>query len=154
MPFEGGQVAHVFENQGPPIGWSPDNNKWAESLHPEDAPGLLAKWERAYKHSEPYSGECRFKAKDGSYKTITFIGTPVRDESEKIISWAGIDIDITERKQAEEALRQAKDELERRVEARTEELQKALQESEQARQALVKSEKIAQNSFSSTLSMS
>lgn len=76
MPFEGGQVAHVFENQGPPIGWSPDNNKWAESLHPEDAPGLLAKWERADKHGEPYTGECRFKAKDGSYKTVTFIDTP------------------------------------------------------------------------------
>ncbi|MCH8021328.1 sigma 54-interacting transcriptional regulator, partial [candidate division KSB1 bacterium] len=123
-------------------------SKWAESVHPEDAPGLLAKWERAYKHGEPYNGECRFKAKDGSYKTITFIGTPVRDESGKITSWAGIDIDITERKQAEEALRQANDELERRVEERTEELQKALdrlgkeiEESEQARTALVESEK-------------
>ncbi len=123
-------------------------SKWAESVHPEDASELLAKWERAYKHGEPYNGECRFKAKDGSYKTITFIGTPVRDESGKIISWAGIDIDITERKEAEEALLQAKDELERRVEERTEELQKALdrlgkeiEESEQARTALVESQK-------------
>ena len=53
-------------------------------------------------------------------------------------------MDITDRKQAEEALRQANEELEARVEQRTEELHKALQESEQARQALLKSEKIAQ----------
>ncbi len=123
-------------------------SKWAESVHPEDAPGLLAKWERAYKHGEPYEGECRFKTKEGSYKAVTFIGTPVRDDSGKISNWVGINIDITERKQAEEALRRANEELERRVEERTEELQKALdrlgkeiEESEQARTALVESEK-------------
>ena len=38
-------------------------SKWVESVHPEDTPGLLAKWERAYKHGEPYEGECRFKTK-------------------------------------------------------------------------------------------
>ena len=58
-------------------------SKWAESLHPEDAPGLLAKWERAYKHGEPYTGECRFKARDGSYKTVTFIDTPFEMNLEK-----------------------------------------------------------------------
>ncbi|MCH7677256.1 sigma 54-interacting transcriptional regulator [candidate division KSB1 bacterium] len=123
-------------------------SKWVESVHPEDTPGLLAKWERAYKHGEPYEGECRFKTKEGSYKAVTFIGTPVRDDSGKISNWVGINIDITERKQAEEALRRAKEELERRVEERTEELQKALdrlgkeiEESEQARTALVESEK-------------
>jgi len=66
--------------------------KWAESVHPDDAPGLLAEWELSYKQGEPYNGECRFKAKDGSYKNISFIGTPVRDKSEKVISWTGINM--------------------------------------------------------------
>ena len=81
--------------------------KWAESLHPDDATALLAKWEDAYARGEPYEGECRFKAKDGSYKTITFIGTPVRDSSGKIANWVGIDIDITERKEADEKIQQS-----------------------------------------------
>ena len=78
------------------LGWG-----WTDVVHPDDVPGLLAKWEEAYKHGEPYSGECRFRAKDGSYRTIDFVGAPVRDQSGEVIRWVGIDTDITGRKQAE-----------------------------------------------------
>ena len=83
--------------------------RWAEALHPEDLPDVLAKWERAYRHGETYSGECRFQAKDGSYQTFIFIGTPVRDDSGKIINWVGINTNIADRVQAEIALQEAKD---------------------------------------------
>ena len=83
--------------------------RWAEALHPEDLPDVLAKWERAYTHGETYSGECRFQAKDGSYQTFIFIGTPVRDESGRIINWVGINTNIADRVEAEIALQEAKD---------------------------------------------
>ena len=83
--------------------------RWAEALHPEDVPDVLAKWERAYTHGETYSGECRFQAKDGSYQTFIFIGTPVRDNSGAIINWVGINTNIADRVQAEIALQEAKD---------------------------------------------
>ena len=86
--------------------------RWAEALHPEDLPDVLAKWERAYTHGETYSGECRFQAKDGSYETFIFIGTPVRDNSGKIINWVGINTNIADRVQAEIALQEAKDSAE------------------------------------------
>ena len=83
--------------------------RWAEALHPEDLPDVLAKWERAYNHGETYSGECRFRAKDGSYQTFIFIGAPVRDNSGKIINWVGINTNIADRVEAEIALQEAKD---------------------------------------------
>ena len=83
--------------------------RWAEALHPEDLPDVLAKWERAYNHGETYSGECRFQAKDGSYQTFIFIGTPVRNDSGEIINWVGINTNIADRVQAELALQEAKD---------------------------------------------
>ena len=86
--------------------------RWAEALHPEDLPDVLAKWERAYTHGETYSGECRFQAKDGSYETFIFIGAPVRDDSGKIINWVGINTNIVDRVQAEIALQEAKDSAE------------------------------------------
>ena len=86
--------------------------RWAEALHPEDLPDVLAKWERAYTHGETYSGECRFRAKDGSYETFIFIGTPVRDDSGEIINWVGINTNIADRVQAEIALQEAKDSAE------------------------------------------
>ena len=81
-------------------------DRWAEALHPEDAPSLLAKWERAYKYGESYSGECRFRARDGSYRLFSFVGTPVRGQSGRIVNWAGVDTDITDRRQAEDRLRE------------------------------------------------
>ena len=86
--------------------------RWAEALHPEDLPDVLAKWERAYTHGETYSGECRFQGKDGSYETFIFIGAPVRDDSGKIINWVGINTNIVDRVQAEIALQEAKDSAE------------------------------------------
>ena len=85
--------------------------RWAESLHPGDVSTVLGKWERAYKHGEPYHGECRFQAGDGSFRTIDFVGTPVRDSSGKIVRWVGINTDVTERKRAEEALRRSEEKL-------------------------------------------
>ena len=78
--------------------------KWAESLHPDDRPAQLAKWERAYRDGEPYEGECRFADAVVGYKTCSYIGLPIRNSAGIITNWIGIDTDITERKRAEEAL--------------------------------------------------
>ena len=80
---------------------------WAEDLHPDDKADLLKQWEDAYLHEKEYRGECRFRAKDGSYRTVAYIGTPVKDEAGKIVQWVGINTDITARKQAEEQFRVA-----------------------------------------------
>ena len=80
-------------------------DKWAASLHPDDAEELLEKWRRAYKSGGQYRGECRFKTKEGPYKTTTFIGMPVRNTSGEITNWVGINMDITERKLMEEQIK-------------------------------------------------
>jgi PAS domain S-box-containing protein len=64
---------------------------------------------------------------------------PLRDENGVIVGLVGVGRDITQLKQAEEALRQARDELEQQVTARTAEnadLQKLVAERERAEQAL------------------
>ena len=56
---------------------------------------------------------------------MAFVGTPVRDDSGRVISWVGINSDITERKQAEEEIRILNQELEQRVVERTKELRES-----------------------------
>ncbi len=114
------EVCHAIIEAIPHVTWVGNldgdvtflNRAWAESLHPDDAPGQLAKWKQAYSEGAPYEGECRFVAKDGSYKHVSFVGVPVRDESGNITNWFGIDLDVTALKEAEELLRAKIRELE------------------------------------------
>ena len=68
--------------------------------------------------------------KDGREIIVEYTIIPLMDKEGKIIYFESIGRDITERKKAEEALRQAHDELEQRVKERTAELTKATEQLE------------------------
>ena len=97
--------------------------KWTDLLHPDDLPNCLERWSRAREQGIPY--EIEFRLKRGSDQTFHwFIGRalPFRDHTGQIIKWFGTNTDISERKLAEEQLRDIQMELEQRVAERTQEL--------------------------------
>jgi PAS domain S-box-containing protein len=80
--------------------------EWQSVLHPEDLPACLASWSNALRTGEPYEIEFRLRrAFDGAYRWHLARALPVKDASNCILKWFGTNTDITERKQAEEALR-------------------------------------------------
>ncbi|HVF61797.1 MAG TPA: ATP-binding protein [Thermoanaerobaculia bacterium] len=78
---------------------------WADAIHPEDRPQLLAAWSRAVATGQTFEFEARMRGADGNYGTFQNRAVPVRDASGAIREWVGICIDITERKKLEEQLR-------------------------------------------------
>lgn len=68
--------------------------------------------------------EERLITADAKVHWFSTIKTPFLDEQGQVIGLTGISMDITERKEAEEAVKQANEALEQRVEQRTEALQK------------------------------
>ena len=127
------------------------NFGWGNVLHPDDAERTIAAWQGCVRTEGRWDIEHRFRGLDNQWHYVLARGVPVRNEQGKITCWAGINLDISQLKQAEqqikasladkevmnihlqrevaerikaeEALQALNDELERRVERRTLELQ-------------------------------
>ncbi len=80
---------------------------WLHLLPPEDVQPTVDYWLRCIQTGENFEKEHRFRAKDGSYQNVLAIGRPIKNDSGKITGWVGLNLDITERKQIEEALRES-----------------------------------------------
>jgi PAS domain S-box-containing protein len=107
---------------------------WGDVLHPEDAERTIAAWKECVSTGGTWDIEHRFRGVDGQWRPILARGVAVKDEAGKIVCWAGINLDISARKEIEEELRKSRDELELRVQERTAELviaNEALRGSEQ-----------------------
>jgi PAS domain S-box-containing protein len=98
------------------------NFGWGEVLHPDDAERTISAWKECVRTGGNWDIEHRFRSVDGEWHPILARGVPVRNERGEVVSWAGINLDISRMKQAEDALKQLNEELEDRVAERTEEL--------------------------------
>ncbi|MGA2225932.1 MAG: PAS domain S-box protein, partial [Syntrophobacteraceae bacterium] len=109
---------------------------WGDVLHPEDAERTIAAWQECVRTGGIWDIEHRFLGVDGQWHPILARGVPVKDESGEIVFWAGINLDISERKKMEDELRKSRDELELRVQERTTDLKNYMAKLEQSNQAL------------------
>src|SRR5512144_3136249 len=80
---------------------------WLDRLPPEDLKPTLDAWHECVRTGSEWTWEHRVKGKDGVWRTILSRGRPVRDNRDRITSWVGFNLDISERKEAEEALRES-----------------------------------------------
>jgi PAS domain S-box-containing protein len=120
---------------------------WLNLLPYEDVKPTLKAWEKCVNTGCLWDHEFKVRSVDGPNRTILSRGLPLSDHQGKITSWVGINLDISARKEMEEALRRAKDDLEVRVEERTaalrlvnEQLFEEIQERQEAEDRLRDSE--------------
>jgi PAS domain S-box-containing protein len=88
------------------LGWG-----WESAYHPDDLEQILSTWRAALAEGMPYEAEARLRSFDGEYRWFLCRACPLFDRSGHILGWYGSAIDIHDRKQAEEALRQAQADL-------------------------------------------
>ena len=112
----GRDALHLSEEWYRIYGFDPENGPPAfeqllQRTHPEDR----AKWkgaiDRAIARKSDYEVEFRILPPGGTVKHIHTVGHPVLNASGNLAQFVGSSTDITERKQAEEALRQAQTDL-------------------------------------------
>ncbi len=100
-------------------------SEFLENVHPEDHDRLQADIDHSIATDAPFDTEFRVVWPDGSLHWLSGKGGVSRDESGKAIRMAGINSEITERKEAEAHIRKLNEDLERRVAERTRDLAQA-----------------------------
>ncbi len=81
-----------------------------QRVHPEDAALVRQTIERASQDGKDFEHECRLVMPDGAIKYVNVVAHALNDESDGI-EFAGAVMDVSDRKRAEEALRQAQADL-------------------------------------------
>ncbi len=84
---------------------------WLDAVHPKDQAVVGVAFTSAMAERRPYRVENRLRRFDGTWRYIVANGVPILEADGTIREWVGVCQDITERKQAEEALKIANDEL-------------------------------------------
>jgi two-component system CheB/CheR fusion protein len=84
---------------------------WAQFVHPEDHERYLNAYFHAMSSQAPFEAEFRFRRHDGEYRWMRSVGRPRRGPDGTFLGYAGLTLDITERKQVEESLRESEERL-------------------------------------------
>jgi PAS domain S-box-containing protein len=77
---------------------------WLSTVHPEDVSNVLLRWRAILASGEAGEMEARLCRRDGGYRWFSIVSSPLRDDSGEVVKWCGLNIDIEDRKRAEEAL--------------------------------------------------
>ena len=77
---------------------------WLSAIHPDDRAHTSSTWSAAVSAKSAFRLENRVRRQDGEYRYMLARAMPILSRKGQIIGWAGAQIDITEQKQAEEAL--------------------------------------------------
>lgn len=126
------EATFISENVRVSLGYKPEEflanlNFWADHIHPDDAARVFAELSTLFERGI-HLLEYRFLHREGRYIWVKDEMYLVRDSRGNPIEIIGYFVDISDRKQAEIELQQAKAELELRVAERTAELYKRQQE--------------------------
>src|SRR5258708_21486706 len=89
----------------------PDRKEFLRLMHPEDRDRFNERIDKAFREKADFAQDFRVVLTDGTVKHIHGIGHPVLDETGNIIEYVGTDVDVTERKRAEEKLRRSEADL-------------------------------------------
>ncbi|MFP4143763.1 MAG: PAS domain S-box protein [Phycisphaeraceae bacterium] len=85
------------------------NQGWIEAIHPDDRDQVQERWQEAIRERRQVNAEFRVRRTDGAWRWMNVLATPMLADDGAVRKWLGMNIDVTERKQTELALRESEE---------------------------------------------
>jgi len=82
--------------------------RWSAAIHPDDLPAVEATLQRAIHEKGQAAADFRVVLADGSFRRVSAVERVILDERGNVSRVIGVDMDVTERKEAAEALEQSR----------------------------------------------
>ena len=82
---------------------------WLAAYHPEDHEQIMANWRRCLAEKCPLAAEYRIRHASGEWRWTAVRAVPLFGPDAEVRGWVGMNIDITERKEADEKLRESEE---------------------------------------------
>ncbi|WP_457092326.1 PAS domain S-box protein [Microvirga sp. P5_D2] len=94
--------------------WGVDENgirdfTWASTVHPDDFETMTMPFSTAMEKHEPFMVEARFRRADGEYRIVQTNAQPRFGPSGEFLGMIGVNVDITETRKVEQALRESEE---------------------------------------------
>ncbi len=80
---------------------------WQETVHPDDEPASVERWQHALEKGETFDSEFRLCSRNKEYRWFIGRNVPLRNEKGRVVSWFGTATDIDQLKRAETELRES-----------------------------------------------
>ena len=109
---------------------------WAKAVHPDDVAQAALRWSTAVARDEPFFNEHRIRRHDGEWRWMRVRAVPVRNEQGQTIEWMGMGHDITDLRQIQLSLEEARRRAEQASQVKTKFLATASHDLRQPLQAI------------------
>ncbi len=80
---------------------------WRKVHHPDHVERVVEKLERCFEAGEPWEDAFPLRGRDGAYRWFLCRAFPIRDERGRVARWFGTATDVSDQREAQEALRTA-----------------------------------------------
>jgi PAS domain S-box-containing protein len=94
---------------------------WQKVHHPDHVDRVVDRIRQSFKTGTPWEDTFPLRRRDGTYRWFLSRALPIRSEAGELVRWFGTHTDVTERVEAENALRHLNATLEQRVEEEAQE---------------------------------